>query len=140
MAESIVGLGSDIVAVSRIEAMLKKYAETFCARHFTPAERAYCDAGRGGAQAQRYAARFAAKEACAKALGTGIGAHAGFKEIEVVRTKLSDGQTDGPPQIHLHGNAAVTAERLGVTRIFVTLAHERQWATATVILSAATGA
>ena len=66
----IVGLGMDVVAIARIEAILAgppARVERFLARCFTPAERSYCDGGRD--RAARYAARFAAQEAASKALG-----------------------------------------------------------------------
>ena len=77
----IVGVGTDIVDIRRIENLLN---ERFISRCFTDSERDYCESKRsGGGHIAAYARRFAAKEACAKALGCGIGAKAGLQDIEV---------------------------------------------------------
>ncbi|MGE0431825.1 MAG: holo-ACP synthase [Planctomycetota bacterium] len=127
----ILGIGTDIVAVERVRGMLERHGEHFCVRHFTEREREWCDAGRGNARAERYAARFAAKEAVSKALGCGIGADAGFLEIEVLRDPSPQG---APPELVLSGRAKATADRKGVTRMHLSLAHEREMAVAMVVL------
>jgi holo-[acyl-carrier protein] synthase len=66
----ILGLGSDLVDIRRIDATLRRFGDRFTARIFTAGERRRCD--RRAARAEGYARRFAAKEACAKALGTGF--------------------------------------------------------------------
>ena len=66
----IIGLGNDLIDISRVGAVLAKYDERFTRRCFTEIERQKSDARH--ARAASYAKRFAAKEACAKALGTGI--------------------------------------------------------------------
>ena len=67
----IIGLGSDLCDIRRIEASLAKFGERFTARIFSEVERARSDR-RAHSRAASYAKRFAAKEACAKALGTGF--------------------------------------------------------------------
>ena len=126
----ILGIGTDIVTVERIRGMLDRHGDHFCTRHFTPGEREWCDMGKGNARAERYAARFAAKEAVAKALGCGIGADAGFLEIEVLRDPSPQG---APPQLRLTGTAKATADRLGVKHMHLSLAHEKEHAVAMVV-------
>jgi holo-[acyl-carrier protein] synthase len=124
----IVGLGMDVVDVSRIQRILDgppDRGERFLARCFTAGERAYCDLGRD--RAARYAARFAAKEAASKALGVppGISWH----DVEVVRGA-------GAPALALAGAAAEAASRLGA-RAHLTLTHDAGIAAATVVLEVA---
>src|SRR5436190_23528547 len=81
---SVVGLGLDLVEVSRIRALLEKSGDRFKERVFTDAEVRYCDACADGAM--HYAARFAAKEAVAKALGTGFTSGVSWRDSEVLRS------------------------------------------------------
>ena len=81
-AISHLAVGTDLVEVRRIVALVERYGERFTRRVFTPGELADC-----GGRAESLAARWAAKEAAAKALGCGIGAVA-WHDIEVVRTEL----------------------------------------------------
>lgn len=112
--EGQVGLGVDIVEVSRIRTILKR-TPAFARRAFSEAEQQYCD---GTADpAVHYAARFAAKEAVVKALGTGFAEGVGVRDVEVCRTK------GGRPHAVLTGGAARAAERLGVTEIPLSLSH-----------------
>ena len=66
----IIGIGNDIIDIRRIEATLERYGDRFVQRIFTPVEQAKSDRRR--LRAASYAKRFAAKEACSKALGTGL--------------------------------------------------------------------
>ncbi len=94
----IAGIGSDIVDIRRIEALLARFPQRFIARHFTASEIAAAQAlnkQSPAALTAYYATRFAAKEACAKALGCGIGAHVGWHDIETLRSPNS------PPSIRL---------------------------------------
>lgn len=120
------GIGIDLVEVSRIESALARHGPAFLDRIFTAGEQAYCR-GRGGAAAVHYAARFAAKEAVAKALGCGIGARAGWLELEVVR---GDG---GAPGVRLHGAAAAHALAIGVESVWLSLTHTRGHAAAQAV-------
>jgi holo-[acyl-carrier protein] synthase len=121
----IVGLGADIAEIDRIQAAIARHGRPFVARIFTPQEIAYCERHRG--RAERYAARFAAKEATMKALGTGWARGVRWVDIEV--TRLASGQ----PTIELHGAARQHAERMGVSRIHVSLTHSGNLAFAEVI-------
>jgi holo-[acyl-carrier protein] synthase len=91
----IVGIGIDLVEVSRIETIWKKYGHRFVARILLPDEISYCESHRN--PPAFIAARFAAKEAVSKAFGTGIGQSIGWHDIEV-RHKES-----GEPYVVLHG-------------------------------------
>ena len=119
----IIGIGLDIVEISRIEEALKK--DAFRERVFTPAEQRYCDA-RGKGRAASYAARFAAKEAVLKALGTGF-VGGTWQDIE-----LSLDAT-GQPWVRLSGYFKETADKLKVTCIHVSLTHSREFAAAQAI-------
>ena len=83
---------------------------------------------------RRNAGRWAAKEAVAKALGTGIGTSCGWKDIRVVRG------ADGKPDIRMQGAGAVTAGRLGVGTIHISISHERGLACAAAVAEKADGA
>lgn len=122
----IIGLGLDLVEVQRMREAIDRQGEAFLSRVLTSDEAAYC---RFQAEpAIHIAARFAAKEAFSKAIGTGIGEGAGWKEIEVVR------QATGRPELVLHGRALETARSLGVVGMHLTLTHTRITAAAVVVL------
>src|SRR2546422_927341 len=84
----ILGIGSDIVDVRRIERVIDRHGERFLARVYTATERAKAD--RRAKRMETYAKRFAAKEACAKALGTGLNAGVFWRDMGVVN--LSSGR------------------------------------------------
>jgi holo-[acyl-carrier protein] synthase len=94
----IIGLGSDLADIRRIEATLERFGERFVARIFTDVERTRSE--RKADRAASYAKRFAAKEACAKALGTGMRAGVFWRDMGVVN--LPSGQ----PTMRLTGGAA----------------------------------
>jgi holo-[acyl-carrier protein] synthase len=121
----IVGLGADIAEVDRIEAAIARHGRAFIERVFTPQEIAYCERHR--ARGERYAARFAAKEATMKALGTGWSHGVRWVDIEVTR------EAGERPTIELRGAARQHADRLGVSRILVSLTHSGNIAFAEVI-------
>lgn len=116
----IVGIGVDIVEIARFETSMQRSGRGLIDRLFLESEQAYCDPQREPARC--YAARFAAKEAVAKALGTGIGAQLGWKDIEVCRSE------SGAPFIVLRGTGAETAKRMGVGEILLSLSHSEQFA------------
>jgi holo-[acyl-carrier protein] synthase len=128
----IVGVGSDLVDVRRIERMIARYGEHFLDRIFTAEERARSD-GRAR-RAESYAKRFAAKEACAKALGTGLRAGVFFRDLGVVNIR------GGRPTMRLTGGAAERLARLMPAaceaQIDITLTDEGPLAQAVVIISA----
>ena len=100
----IYGIGIDLVKVARIERVLGRYGDRFCARVFTEGEIAYCR-GRSWAAAG-FAMRFAAKEAFSKALGVGLRKNGiRWREVEVIPNPM------GKPEIFVSGRAAATLRR-----------------------------
>lgn len=118
----IVGLGTDVVGIARVEGLLARHRERFLARWFDPRELP------ADASAERVAARWAAKEAAAKALGTGFAEGIVPSQIAVLS------QPSGAPALHLSGAALARAQALGATRFHVSLSHADGTAVATVIL------
>jgi holo-[acyl-carrier protein] synthase len=123
----IVGLGTDLIEVARVQASLDRHGTRFLRRIFTEGEIAYCQQKRHTA-AESFAARFAAKEAGAKALGTGISRGISWKEIEVRRLP---GER---PELLLWGRAAARAKTMEVRTISLSLTHSREVAMAVAIL------
>lgn len=95
----IVGIGADLVDIRRIEATLARFGERFVERCFTDVERAKSE--RRKERAASYAKRFAAKEACSKALGTGLKMGIAWREMGVVNLP------SGRPTLELTGKAAL---------------------------------
>ncbi|HQT39764.1 MAG TPA: holo-ACP synthase [Acidocella sp.] len=129
----IVGLGSDICDIRRIEKSLERFGSRFMERLFTPEERAKAER-RPMNRAATYAKRFAAKEACAKALGTGFRRSVFFADLRVVN--LPSGQ----PTLSLH-NGALARLQIMIppnyeSRIFLSLTDEYPYAYANVIIEA----
>ena len=100
----IIGIGSDLCDIRRIERSLQRFGERFTGRIFTEAEQAKSD-GRA-TRAASYARRFAAKEACAKALGTGLRAGVFWRDMEVVNLP------GGKPTLRLTGGALERLRRM----------------------------
>ncbi|RDJ23236.1 holo-ACP synthase [Bosea caraganae] len=94
----ILGIGSDLCDIRRIQNSLDRFGERFTHRIFTAGERAKSD--RRATRAESYARRFAAKEACSKALGTGLRAGVFWRDMEVVNLP------SGAPTMRLTGGAA----------------------------------
>lgn len=129
----IIGLGSDLCSIERIEKSIDRFGDRFIKRIFTDVERAKADR-RELTRAATYAKRFAAKEACAKALGTGFRDGVFFRDLGVVNAK------SGKPTLHLTGGAA---ERLHAitppghrAEIHLTLTDDHPWALAVVMIEA----
>jgi len=122
----ILGIGTDIFDVARIERELQKDDRGMVDTVFSAAEIAYCDSRHY--PALHYAARFAAKEAVVKALSAGGESGLYLADVEIVR---EDG---GQPRMVLHGRLEAIAARLQVTRIHVSLSHTHELATAFVII------
>ncbi len=122
----VVGIGTDLTEIARIERSVARFGDRFLERVFTPGEIAYCRQKK--AAAESFAARFAAKEAGAKALGTGISHGVSWRELEVTRA------LSGKPSLLLHGRAAELAQALGVRRIALSLTHSREIAMAVVVM------
>ena len=100
----IVGIGSDLMDIRRIERSLERYGERFIQRIYTEVEQARSEGRRG--RAASYAKRFAAKEACAKALGTGIAHGVFWRDMGVANLP------GGKPTMQLSGGAAVRLAEL----------------------------
>lgn len=122
----ILGVGTDMIEIRRIESSIDQFGERFLRRVFTSEEIDYCQRKKKHA-AESFAARFAAKEAGAKALGTGISRGVAWKEIEVRR------EPSGRPTLHFTGRARELADQLGITGLSVSLTHSRDLALAVVI-------
>jgi holo-[acyl-carrier protein] synthase len=127
----ILGLGNDIIDIRRIEKAIERYGDRFLQRIFTPAERARSD-GKPG-RAASYAKRFAAKEACAKALGTGLRKGVFWRDMGVVNLK------SGRPTMVLTGGAAAQLERITPRgyrpQVHLTLTDDFPLAQAVVVIS-----
>ena len=128
----IIGLGSDLCDIRRIEKVLEAHGERFIARIFTDIERAKSEPRT--ARAASYAKRFAAKEACAKALGTGLNNGVYWRDIGVVN--LPSGQ----PSMALTGGAAERLKSITPAghqpRIDLTITDDFPMAMAIVLISA----
>ncbi len=128
----ILGIGSDITDVRRIAKVIERHGDRFLDRVFTPAERKRAESRKN--RIETYAKRFAAKEACAKALGTGLRAGVWWRDMGVIN--LSSGR----PTMQLTGGAlarlkALTPEGFEA-RIDLTITDEGPMAQAFVIISA----
>ncbi len=122
---NIAGTGLDIVETGRIRQSLEQFGDRFLNRCFLPGEIAYCQGMK--LPELHFAARFAAKEAISKAFGTGIGHELGWRDMEICR------RTSGEPYVRLHGKGATLAQARGVTQIFVSLSHCREYAAASAV-------
>lgn len=128
----IVGIGTDLADIRRIENTLNRFGERFEKRVFTDIERAKSDKRRE--RAASYAKRWAAKEACSKALGTGLRMGVAWKEMGVVNLP------SGKPTMELTGGAAERMAKLipegHTAHIHVTITDDKPYAQAFVIIEA----
>ena len=128
----ILGIGSDLIDVRRIERTIERHGEKFLGRIFTATERATAD--RRVRRGETYAKRFAAKEACAKALGTGLRAGVFWRDMGVVNLP------SGRPSMTLTGGALARLNAITPAgckaRIDVTITDEGPMAQAVVVISA----
>lgn len=128
----ILGIGNDMIDIRRIEQTIARFGDRFLDRVFTPVERAKSE--RRAVPAASYAKRFAAKEACSKALGTGLRRGVFWRDMGVVN--LSTGR----PTLRLTGGAAAHLQSLTPpgyeARIDLSLTDDHPWAQAIVIISA----
>jgi holo-[acyl-carrier protein] synthase len=129
----ILGLGSDLVDIRRIEKVLARHGDRFIQRIFTPVEVAKAE--QRATRIDTYAKRFAAKEACSKALGTGFRKGVFFRDMGVVNLP------SGRPTMSLTGGALARLKEITPAgleaRIDVSLTDEYPLAQAIVIISAA---
>jgi holo-[acyl-carrier protein] synthase len=131
----IIGLGNDIIDIRRIEKTLARYGERFIGRVFTDIERQKSE--RRAQRAASYAKRFAAKEACAKALGTGLRRGVYWRDMGVINLP------SGRPTLELTGGAARRLSAITPdgyeARIDLTLTDDFPLAEAVVIISGLPG-
>jgi holo-[acyl-carrier protein] synthase len=127
----ILGIGSDITDVRRIAKVIERHGDRFLDRIFTPTERARAERRKN--RVETYAKRFAAKEACAKALGTGLRAGVWWRDMGVVN------RPSGQPTMQLTGGALRRLQALTPpghdARIDLTISDEGPMALAYVIIS-----
>ena len=117
-------VGVDLIEIDRIRRALDRHPG-FRQRVFTEAEIAYCESRPN--PAQHYAGRFAGKEAVGKALGSGV--HFTWRDIEI--------RGRPKPGVHLTGRTAAWAERVGATRIELSMTHSRALAAAVCVVETA---
>jgi holo-[acyl-carrier protein] synthase len=131
----ILGLGSDLIDIRRIEQVIERFGDRFLDRIFTDVERRKCDQREN--RAASYARRFAAKEACAKALGTGFRHGVFWRDLGVVNFP------SGQPTLRLTGGALRRLAEITpagmMARLDVTLTDEPPIAQAVVIITAVPG-
>jgi holo-[acyl-carrier protein] synthase len=128
----ILGIGSDLIDIRRIEKTIERYGDRFLDRIFTEVERAKAE--RRANRIDTYAKRFAAKEACAKALGTGMRSGVFWRDMGVVNLP------SGRPTMQLTGGALERLKEIAPAgyevRIDVTITDEYPTAQAFVVISA----
>jgi holo-[acyl-carrier protein] synthase len=128
----ILGIGSDLIDIRRVERVIERHGDRFLKRVFTETERARAE--RRAGRVATYAKRFAAKEACSKALGSGIRMGVAWREMGVVNL------ASGKPTIELSGSAAKRLDDMTppglVARIDVTITDDYPLAQAFVVISA----
>ncbi len=130
----IIGVGTDMVDIRRIEKSAERFGTAFYSRIYTDAERAACDSRAGRKRPSAYAMRFAAKEACSKALGTGLRQGVFWRDME--NANLPSGQ----PVMRLTGGALERLRALTPAGfrpvVNVSLTDEYPYALAFVVISA----
>ena len=125
----IIGSGIDIINIYRIKKTINKFGDRFKKRCFSSIE--ITKSENSFNQNSSYAKRYAAKEACSKALGTGLARGIFWKDIEVINNKY------GKPYIKLHNRALKRVNKISKKnfKIDVSLSDEKKYAIATVIIS-----
>lgn len=135
----ILGIGNDLVDIRRVGHSIERFGDRFLARVFTEEERRVADRREGGpgsrnSRVSAYAKRFAAKEACSKALGTGIDQGVGWRDMGVINPP------SGRPYLELTDGAARRLADLTpagmVPVVHLTMADEYPLAQAVVVISA----
>ena len=122
----IVGIGVDIAETARFEAMAQKFGERFARRILTDDELREFE--RRHRSPVFLATRFAAKEAVAKAAGTGIGAELGFHSVQI------EHDANGKPLLRFLESANALVERLRINNALISLADEKNYVVAMVVL------
>jgi len=130
----IIGLGSDLVDIRRIERALERHGDRFALRVFTEVERAKAERRTERIRAGTYAKRFAAKEAASKALGTGFSNGVFFRDLGVVNLR------SGKPTLQMTGGAAERLAKITPpghqAQVDLSMTDEYPYAQAIVIISA----
>lgn len=130
----IIGIGSDVLDIRRIEKTIARHGDRFLDRVFTPAERAKAEKRTERIRAATYAKRFAAKEAASKALGTGFRAGVFWRDLGVVN--LPSGQ----PTLRMTGGAATRLAAITPpghrAEVALTMTDEFPYAQAMVVITA----
>ena len=124
----ILGIGTDIIEVDRIQASHERFGERFLNRILHPNEISYCLSYK--APAPFLAARFSAKEAISKAFGTGIGAQLGWRDMEIGR------KDTGEPFVILREVGQKLLQARGGRKVWITLSHTENYAAAVAVLEA----
>jgi len=124
---SILGLGTDIVAVARLRDLLDRHGDRFLARCFQEPEQAQLRRRPGATMAASLAGRWAAKEAFLKALGGSI-SHIPYHDIAVLH------EPGGAPHLEVDGEAARALRERGGRHLHLTISHESEFAVATVLI------
>ena len=119
----VIGIGNDITECERIQEILEKHGPLFLDHFLTPKEKE-----ESSGRLSYYAGRWAAKEAVAKALGCGIGEHCALTDLEIIN------DPQGKPEVTLSGAAKDTAARLNVSKVHLSISHEKHYAVATAML------
>lgn len=120
----VIGLGVDILEVKRIQDIIDKYGDKFLTRIFTPKEISYCNNKKR--RVESFAARFSAKEAFIKAIASSYNIE--YQEIEIINKE------NKKPKVKLYGKALKAAEEKNVSEILISLSHEKNYATANIII------
>ena len=109
-----VGIGIDIVSISKVEELISKH-ENFLTMVFTAREIAYCEEKKKSEE--HFAARFAAKESVLKAVGIGLGGGIEWTDVEILSSN------SGKPRVCLHGEIKEIACKKNVEKIIISLSH-----------------
>jgi holo-[acyl-carrier protein] synthase len=117
--------GIDLVECARIASLVDRHGNRFCDRILTDRERTYIDTHK--LPIPHIAGRFAAKEAILKVLGTGWRGKIAWRDIEILNDPA------GRPDVTLRGECAAIAERLGMTRVLISITHTDTYASASAI-------
>ncbi|GEM_PF-284705 len=125
------GVGTDIVGVPRIAALIRVGGSAFLQRWFTPLEIAYCTAK--AVPSRHFAARLAAKEAVVKALAFGWEGPLPWRSVEIVN------EAHGAPVARLRGEVLAAARRAGVGTIRISMSHCDEYATAVALVTLTSG-
>ncbi|MEE8453009.1 MAG: holo-ACP synthase [Thermoguttaceae bacterium] len=121
----IIGIGTDIAECLRIARMIERYGETFLRRVYTAEEIRFCQAR--AEATQHFTGHWAAKEAVLRALGTGWRGGIAWRDVEVRNVP------GGRPIVAVQGGVKEAVERIGITKLLISISHCRTHATAYAI-------